>query len=394
MYSKVAVLLMLVVSGAAFASISGQGKASGGISYDNTDLNTGIEGSYTFLGRSLYQNYAGGIRFEEVANDDQVSPIMGHSYLYGGDSRAATLMHQFTTEDPYFFYNTDGQYTENGDVALSDNTSWVFRTGPQYVRKIRSDITVDAQYFYYKQDTNGYLSQQNDSLIAIRKAIKGGTDLSLEYLYSCINYADQEVIDYCKDRYTLGLSVDYADYKYEARVTEVVKGDNENIVYELSYSYFLNSANNVLLGYKKEDTNIPLQVLMITDDLSASDSVITTNSNFKYTYSYRRLKFSADYASIKYSALGVTKSETTLKSDAEYLTSGALCQSCYVVAGYSQSQNEIMNWYSYSAGINIPFKREWSRSLLLRRTVHEDGESITSINFLLNYDGQAKVLSR
>lgn len=394
MYFKAAVLLFLVISDAAFASISGQGKASGGLSYDNTSFNSGLDASYTFIGRSLYQNYAGDLKVEEVANDDQVSPIIGHSYLYGGDSRAATLSHRISTEDPYFFFNTDGQYTENGDIALSDNTTWVIRTGPQYIRKIRSDITLDAQYFYYKQDTNGYLSQQDDSSIAIRKAIKGGTLLSVEYLYSCINYANEEIIDFCKDKYSIGIAVDYADYKYDVEITEVVKADNKNVVYETNYSYFLNSANNILIGYKKEDTNIPLRVLLVTDELSTTDSIITTSKTLKYTYSYRRLKFGADYAAVKYEVADITRSESTFKSDAEYLTSGALCQSCYVVASYSQSQNEIMDWHSFSMGINIPFKREWSRSFFLRRTMHEDGESITSINFLLNYDGQAKVLSR
>lgn len=378
----------------AFASVSGQGKATAGVSYDEHQYNSGIDGSYLFVGKSLYQNYSGAVMFEEVADDDSVSPIVGHSYLYAGDSRSATLNHQLTSENPYFSINTDASYSENGDVAIADNTNWLVRTGPRYARKVRSDITIDAQYFHYRQKNNDYISQQDDSSLALRKSIKGNTELSIEYLYSCINYADTEVVDYCKDRYSLSLKGDYGDAKYDARLSRVDRAENRNTTYEVNYSYFLNSANNLSAGYKKEDTAIPARVLLITDGNMTSDPVITTTARFKYIYSYRRLKFDVENDSIKYEVLDITKSEKKFRAAAEYMTSGALCQSCYLVTGFDQSHNEVMDWYSYSLGVSIPFKREWSREFSLRKTVHEDGESILSLNFLLKYDGQAAVISR
>jgi hypothetical protein len=156
----------------------------------------------------------------------------------------------------------------------------------------------------------------------------------------------------------------------------------------------MNKANNLVLSYKKEDTNIPAAVLL--DGIAPSDdiSVIINTKTAKYNYAFQRIKFNADGSYIEYVAEQQSKKERRLQANAEYLTSGRLCQSCYAVIGYTSSNNEVMDWYSYSTGISLPFKREWSRSIFLRKTVHEDGENILSINFLVSYDGQASVLSR
>lgn len=377
-----------------WASISGQGRATAGVSHDEQDFNAGFSAAYAFTGYSMYQNYTGALEFEETSNNDRPAPIIGHNYLYSGAYRAATLKHSLIGENPYLSWDTDGNFRENGDIALENNTSWFVRSGPGYTRNIRPDITLGVHYYAYQQDLNDYASTQQDGSVFLRKMLRPKTFLAVEYLHSCIDYNDEEVLDFCKNEYSLMFSSEYTDSKYDLRVNKVVKYGRQNITYEGNYSYFMNKANNLVLSYKKEDTNIPAAVLL--DGIAPSDdiSVIINTKTAKYNYAFQRIKFNADGSYIEYVAEQQSKKERRLQANAEYLTSGRLCQSCYAVIGYTSSNNEVMDWYSYSAGISLPFKREWSRSLFLRKTVHEDGENILSINFLVSYDGQASVLSR
>jgi hypothetical protein len=387
-------LLILSITFKSFGAIVGSGRGSVGTSLDQDDVNTGLEGAYMADVKTRAHELNGLFNFEKVFDDGRATTVSGHSYQYNSAYVNAVIDHKYNTASPYLKWINRAQYNYDADSISSEPRSWTLLTGPQYIKRIRPDITLDIQLSKARQEDNQYLSDENSGVFRLSRSLNSQMIIAGEFERYCTDYSDKEIIDSCSNETSAEVSVKSGIANYRLRIGRFEVHNKSYPTYQFDYDYKPNTSDIYSLGYAKSNNSIRSTVLTDDSNLLPDPATFTTSLTGRYLHDFKRVRI----------LLEMKKSETENETDlvqeaqysaqADYRLSSDKCRACLIHLSYDRDNNEISNWQSTSFGIDIPWIKNFYNQFSIRYTSNDNSESFYSLDWVINYNGRPSILSR
>lgn len=377
-----------------FGAITGSGRGSVGVSLDQEDLNTGMEGTYLASAKTRSHDIGSFLSFEKVFDDGRVAPVTGHSYQYSSAYLNAIINDNYQTANSNLNWLSTAQYYYDADTLNSVPESWAMLTGPKYRKDIRPDIGLDLQVQKARQLNNQYLSNEASGIASLSKKLNGRMTITGEFERYCTEYDDDDVIDSCSNETSGEISVQSGTNNYRIRIGSFVVHEKSYPTYEADYDYRLNSSNHLSLSYGKTNNSVRNTITTRTSSLQPDPATFTTSFIGRYLYDLNRIKVLMEIKSTETANKTQLIQEQRYSTQADYRISSDKCKACILHIGFDRDNNESSNWHSTSIGIDIPWIREFYNQFAIRYTHSDTNGSIYSLIWILNYNGRSSILVR
>ena len=388
------ILLILSMSLESFGAITGSGRGSVGVSLDQEDLNTGMEGTYVANAKTRNRDIKGSLSFEKVFDDGRVAPATGHSYKYSSAYLNAIINDNYHTANPNLSWASTGQYYYDAESLNSVPQSWALLTGPKYTKHIRSDLGLDLQLQKARQQDNQYLSDETSGIVSLSKKLNTRMVITGEFERYCTDYNDNDVTDSCSNEASGEVAVQSGTVNYRIRIGSFVVHDKSYPTYEADYDYRLNTSNQLTFSYGKTNNSVRNAILTRTSSIEPDPATFTTSFLGRYLYDFKRVRVLMEVKSTETSNETQLIQEQRYSTQADYRLSTDKCKACLLHIGFDRDNNEVSNWHSTSIGIDIPWIRDFYNQFAIRYTHSDTNGSIYSLIWILNYNGRSSILAR
>jgi hypothetical protein len=388
------ILIILLVTFDSFSAVTGKGRGSMGLSLDQSRINAGLEGTYQAKVQSSNNEIAAFLDFQKVFNDGRVAPVTGHNYQYNSKYVNALVDHKYQTTNPYLSWSSTAQYYYDAQTQNTIPQSWAVLTGPQYIKRIRPDITLDIQLQKATQLENQNLSNEASGVVRLSKDINSNSTFSGEFERYCTDYDDNEIVDSCSNETSAEVAMARGATTSRIRLGRFVVHEKIYPTYEIDFDHKLNTSNSLMLRYGKKNDSIKNNVLARTDSLLPDPATFTTTLTGSYLYDFKRTRVLMEVKSSETESESERIQQQRYSTQADYRLAADHCKGCLLHVSFDRDNNEISNWHSTSLGIDIPWIREFYNQFALRYTNSDSAGSFYSLIWIVNYNGRPSILSR
>jgi len=391
------------------ASITGQGSLSAGLSADNKEIYKGVAIDYGLQSDSYMQIWSVTLNYDYSDAENRPSTTAGHQYLYNTSAISSGFDHEVKTPTPYIVWSTGADYRQSGELDAQGKRryNWSSFTGPAFNKNIRQDISLGLNVIQGLQFVNNQYASNVTWDMQLTKRFSEVVLLDAKVEQECWDYKSDLIGDTCRDSYELEYNSTGSSTDLRISLGQTIMNEQVELLYGIELAYHPSSISRISIRSQKR--NRSFQDIVETTDNSGVDSSLETSINIhsvSYSRQFSRISFNAD---LKKTIYEVGQSDSNIDGDsnstgnteelersmsASYLLGSKICPSCSVEYQYRKSQQVLNNWVSRMLGIKYPLKKNWNGLLSLRQTIQDTGESFTSINFQLNYDGKPALVGR
>ena len=404
--SALTIVLLIQIS-LSSASTTGQANLTVGLSADNKDVYKGMAIDYSVQSNSHIQAWSAMLNYDYSDAKNRPSAINGHQYLYSSNAINAGFAHEIKTPTPFVVWNTGGDYSQSGEEDINGRRSynWSSFTGPNFNKNIRSDVALNLSFDKGLQFVNNEYIHNISSVMQLTKRLTGMASVEFQFQQECRDYRAVLPEDTCRDSYNLVYNSTGPSTDLRISMGQTIMNNQAELLYGVGFSYQLNSSSRFSVSSERRSITIKDIVVFLDNSvISSSPETSVSTHTMSYSRQFKRISFDAGITKTTYEDREINSNtdqninesieEQDRSVSASYLFSNKICLGCSLEYQCRKSQQENNNWASWMLGIKYPLKQNVNGLISLRQTTQEAGESVTSINLQLNYDGRPALIGR